>query len=731
MVNKTEKIIYVNKYDYMHYYTRCKEVWFLSSKEILDDIEELNKKLNITTQNLDVEESHQEFDDSVEISINEQSKEDELNEISNDENKEKEDECNKDPKLIEGQIIDKKARDYIKSLYQVDTIIDYDDEKYSSIRCNNYASAQQVKHDIEEQIKANKTFIMFQPTFVCKTSEGCNCATKCDCIVYIDQNKCYLIEVKGSSSTKVIYLLDLLFQKNVVDNANVSLHVTNYFLCLVAYTHAVKGSIPFVISKYISLSKNGSSLGKDNKNQLKSDENEILDNVKNSQEIREKLTEIQKSFCDKNEEYKTGKHGKNSEYTITDTLNAIFNESNEECLAQDFIKKGKDKKDAYKLAKKYFENYEKYYQLKDHLITDLTDILKWKKRFYNIGHLLPKLKPCPRCTSQYKDCDYWSKCQALFSARYFKKQKKFFPYIYSGNVFSAQTKLAIYQGIENNTVDINNLSFLKENVKEKKYLELFNVDSKGWNRDALEFLKDKLFKKSKRVYFDFESIDPAIVPVTGIVPLNHVITQNSIIKTTNYYVMQKPINMLCDPMNIDLNWFKSLVDALYEGQDAWYIVYNKTFEANRLHEIDMLIADPQYHKKIKCICDNIFDLVDFFNTTSFQEISDKIAILPQKLHGYYTIKKVINDLVPQEILDSVGCYRYNDPNLSKIHKGDVAKDATSLRYLSLFTKKPLISEDEWNDTCNALKKYCENDVRAMIAVEKYIEQEFIDKMPKQ
>ncbi|MBP5783138.1 DUF2779 domain-containing protein [bacterium] len=42
------------------------------------------------------------------------------------------------------------------------------------------------------------------------------------------------------------------------------------------------------------------------------------------------------------------------------------------------------------------------------------------------------------------------------------------------------------------------------------------------------------------------------------------------------------------------------------------MVYNKTFEANRLHEIDMLIADPQYHKKIKCICDNIFDLVDFF-----------------------------------------------------------------------------------------------------------------------
>jgi hypothetical protein len=30
-----------------------------------------------------------------------------------------------------------------------------------------------------------------------------------------------------------------------------------------------------------------------------------------------------------------------------------------------------------------------------------------------------------------------------------------------------------------------------------------------------------------------------------------------------------------------------------------------------------------------------------------------------------------------------------------------------------------------------LKKYCENDVRAMIAVEKYIKQEFIDKMPKQ
>ena len=50
-LDKNEKQIYVNKYDYMHYYTRCKKVWFLSNDEIDEKLNKmetpLKKKLKI------------------------------------------------------------------------------------------------------------------------------------------------------------------------------------------------------------------------------------------------------------------------------------------------------------------------------------------------------------------------------------------------------------------------------------------------------------------------------------------------------------------------------------------------------------------------------------------------------------------------------------------------------------------------------------------------------------
>ena len=73
---------------------------------------------------------------------------------------------------------------------------------------------------------------------------------------------------------------------------------------------------------------------------------------------------------------------------------------------------------------------------------------------------------------------------------------------------------------------------------------------------------------------------------------------------------------------------------------------------------------------------------------------------------------------------------YDDPKLQEIHKRYVAKNITMLRYLSLFIKENLITDEEWRNTSQALQKYCENNVRAIIAVEKYIKEEYIDKLTK-
>jgi hypothetical protein len=49
-----------------------------------------------------------------------------------------------------------------------------------------------------------------------------------------------------------------------------------------------------------------------------------------------------------------------------------------------------------------------------------------------------------------------------------------------------------------------------------------------------------------------------------------------------------------------------------------------------------------------------------------------------------------------------------------IHHGGEALNQTSRRFFGL------LSDTEWNDIVHNLKVYCENDVRAMIAVERYI-----------
>ncbi|MBO6094980.1 hypothetical protein J6P11_03055 [bacterium] len=47
-------------------------------------------------------------------------------------------------------------------------------------------------------------------------------------------------------------------------------------------------------------------------------------------------------------------------------------------------------------------------------------------------------------------------------------------------------------------------------------------------------------------------MDPVIPPINGGIPLNHTVTQNSIIKTKNYYEIESVENMIIDPQKITI-----------------------------------------------------------------------------------------------------------------------------------------------------------------------------------
>lgn len=183
-----------------------------------------------------------------------------------------------------------------------------------------------------------------------------------------------------------------------------------------------------------------------------------------------------------------------------------------------------------------------------------------------------------------------------------------------------------------------------------------------------------------------------------------IVTQCSIIKDHGNG-FEKEENLIVDPINIKTTFFKKIVDNLYEANadEYSYVVYNASFERGRLLEMKAIINDDEYNHKIDKIVRNLYDLADFFNLS-------KQNIVLKDLKGYYSIKAVL-PLVPQKFLDITKTKSYRTLN---IRKGDQAQAHTSLRFFNKY------DDLTWQIKVQELKDYCENDVRAMIAVEYYV-----------
>lgn len=156
--------------------------------------------------------------------------------------------------MIEGAKISLFAKEFLIKQYQTDAVIDYDDEKYEAIKTDYLLAFKQTKNDIEELLKAKKSFILFQPTFINETINHSKFVTKCDCIVYLNQTQCYLIQIKDTTSSQLIHFFDLLYQSYAIAKTT-KLNITNYYLCLVKYCKAAKNTVPFIIDPYINLTK--------------------------------------------------------------------------------------------------------------------------------------------------------------------------------------------------------------------------------------------------------------------------------------------------------------------------------------------------------------------------------------------------------------------------------------------------------------------------------------------
>lgn len=311
-----------------------------------------------------------------------------------------------------------------------------------------------------------------------------------------------------------------------------------------------------------------------------------------------------------------------------------------------------------------------------------------------------------------------------------------------------------YSGKFKKTKDIRSIQLLKDSIND------FNSIPSSFNIETLNIIKNIHIKDALISWYDYEGFSDIFPPVDGIASYNQVVCQVSVITTKNG-IEQSCENIVKDPKNITCQDFVEIIDAIYKDKCHYYVVYNKGYENTRNNEILKLVRNKIFNEldlefgkwlmqrynntlesayklfahKIEHINSNTIDLADVFtpkkldddqsqNTFYFSQEANEIKIInnvtkPQTslpiayiqlsyLKSFYSIKKIEKFITENNIKVKNIITPYST---LKIQKGTMAMKEAINRFLEA------TNDSVWeNNIVPELKKYCENDVRAMIMV---------------
>lgn len=672
---------YITKYDYIAYYTKPEYFWFYKNDEIKASLETIYKQLQHSNNKIDDYSEDENTVDDFEFDSYEYYTEIK-NELSNiDDN---------NPLIVEGKILDQESKKHIINIYNKEDvlIVDFDDKQYKN---KTMEELSQITQDI---ILNNKNIIFFQPVFISN-----NMITKPDAFIKRDRDF-IVIETKGTTTSKIHHFLDILYQKNVIesiDYLNQLEPVFDYFLCIVKYERLLKDNVSFVITPYINP---GKSLAF----------NTIIKKSVNNCEYLKACAKMGYVVIEDTNNIH------NQEYNYALNLKKITNGN------VDIINERLESKINHS-TKKSLEAVKEKILLAVHEFDDVIDKLWQHKSKMSENDYVTKIYPNKNDKGLFKNFDFFPEERKIYS-------------LYGYNRFDYSGKIADQSGesLINAKIKEDLIEFIKPPSKNSKidYLSLFQyANNFDVNLENTFKLWNQL--KNKKVYFDFETLNTSIRPIDNCFPFNQIVTQCSIIKDDGTGIENVNCdNLIIDPTSIDLNWYKKVIDSIYyganpvydeelekyiidpESNNISYIVYNKSFEKTRLEEMAHLINDKYYFAKVESIIKNIFDIADFFILSS----SNGYCLFFKELCGFYSIKKVlplISKYSP-EVFNKTKCLNYND---LEVYNGKICQDKTALRFFKL------IDDNEWKTIASHLQIYCENDVRAMIAVEYFIK-EIID-----
>ncbi|WP_170128429.1 UU173 family protein [Mycoplasmopsis edwardii] len=306
----------------------------------------------------------------------------------------------------------------------------------------------------------------------------------------------------------------------------------------------------------------------------------------------------------------------------------------------------------------------------------------------------------------------------------------------------------------------NNIDDLKNRIESlTKVSDIFNVES-------LNKIKQLHIKDARISWYDYEGFADIISPFNGVGSYQQVVSQVSVIVTQNGHDISKE-NIVVDPKSLNLKDFVQIIDAIYADKADFFVVYNKTYENSRNKEIRKIVIDSlndigesseefknwlvNHYKTINVedakneiinridhINKHTVDLLEVFKPRKVKDNSEveidnlfKFEIVDNKLKfeklesleslpdsianfhiGYlkyfYSIKKIEHFITENKFQLKNLITPYAE---LKIQKGTMAMFEASNRYLGA------TNDGVWfNNIVPELKRYCENDVRAMIMV---------------
>ena len=238
-------------------------------------------------------------------------------------------------------------------------------------------------------------------------------------------------------------------------------------------------------------------------------------------------------------------------------------------------------------------------------------------------------------------------------------------------------------------------------------------EARIYNDHVVTKLIDYIDKSPRVLWYDFEGYSLPFSPLNNVAPNAQLVFQVSAIETIkNKEVSTK--NIVIDPKTICLDDLFEVINTVYARKADCYVVYNKGYENTRIKEMvellrlgghpNTLVAKEMY----EWIIANTIDLYEIFAISSKNGVPG-IIMHDQKAKA--SIKNVEKHITKNKIPLPRPITPYKELG---VQNGMMAMNLAIERALEI------IGDKKWEEKESLLKKYCENDVRAMIMVYDFV-----------